>query len=817
MGRKQALDRERQAVYEQQAAQAILQSADLEPATDEELTSRVVENSEPLAQQPAPPAPEAASMPEAAPGEMAPTVAAAPLEPQLPVAPFVAPGFESLVGQYLPAEPEFAAPSREAVKLAKLPTPREAGASLEPVEEEPSASEESAPLADEPAWPLPRTLLAQLAELTEVLPDAAWATRAAELIAQLCRTADQPAQAQEILNQLSALSAANATSPKSTAALESQFMRTRYSLIRWIDVWQRALALEMQQPEVATHKTSSEPIEMCLSEIEQLTRKHERGTAWREFLQLEALKNLSSDGTSEEQRRAQARKVLDRMASSRLSPSQKKFVNEGPLSNLQANLRSWAAEPVAAKRLLTNLERYEASGRTSDAQLVANDLRGLNWSPSSAAEDASDAMATHYRNANLRIAVAAQLVNRMVPQPEPVTSAVRDTVVNVPVVGCATTWTDLSVRLVPDDSRIRLGLEAEGLVDSNTTASSGPVTLRNEGRSTFLVRKLMVLGPRGLVVWPAVAEADNNFNYLVSMETDFDGVPLVGPLVRSIARNQHEESRGQARWETEQKVAMRARHQLDAEVGPRLDKAADDIQKKQLATLKRLGLEMEPVALSTTEERVVARVRLANQEQLGAHTPRPRAPSDSWLSLQLHQSAMNNAIDGLDLNGRKFTLPELFAWVAEKLDQPKLAELDDIPDDVSVTFADKDAVRLKCEDGGIEVTFAFARMSRGRKTWRNFTVRSVYRPEAQGLEPRFVRDDTIHLDGSLRGKVEPGIRAIFSRVLSKNRDLRLLDEKTTSDPRMQDLRISQFVSEDGWLGLAYSPQRGAKVAHRPQP
>jgi hypothetical protein len=96
-------------------------------------------------------------------------------------------------------------------------------------------------------------------------------------------------------------------------------------------------------------------------------------------------------------------------------------------------------------------------------------------------------------------------------------------------------------------------------------------------------------------------------------------------------------------------------------------------------------------------------------------------------------------------------------------------------------------------------------------------VRSVYRPEAQGLEPRFVRDDTIHLDGSLRGKVEPGVRAIFSRVLSKNRDLRLLDEKTTSDPRMKDLRISQFVSEDGWLGLAYSPQRGGKVARRTQP
>ncbi len=733
--------------------------------------------------------------------------AGAVAEPPVPVfAPL--PEFAAQAAQPQDSEPR----QRQPIDVANLPNQPPAVPEMPAdIDERPASEAESneAPLS---AWPLPRVLLDQLDALADACPEGAWASEALEGVEQLCSPQTTPELAQQIAQKLETLCDQHAQAPRTSVAIESQYIRTRYALSRWVDVWKRAAALEALQPADLVHPVPADQLKVCLADVDLLTRKSGRGAGWREFLQLDALSGAAASPTDEQLRQQLARKVLDRLSSDRLSKSQRKFVTEGPFATLAEQLRSWAAEPVAARRLLEDLDRYEVSCLPSDAQLVANDLRGLIWSSPSAANQTGEALETHYRNANVRIAVAAQLVNRMVPQPKPIEAPVRDRLLNVPVYGRSTTWTDLSVRLVPDDRRIRLGLEAEGLVDSNTLAVSGPATFHNEGRSTFLVRKLLVLGPQGLAVWPAIAEADNSYNYLVSVETEFDGVPLVGSLVRNIACNQHEERRGEARMEVEQKVALRARRQLDAEVQPQLDKAAEKLQQKQLATIKRLGLELEPVALSTTEERIVARLRLANAQQLGAHTPRPRAPSDSWLSLQLHQTALNNTIEGLGLNGRKFTLPELFTWIAEKLDAPQMAKLDDIPDDVTVTFADRDAVRLRCEEGNVEVTLAFARLTRGNSSWRNFTVRTLYRPESQGLEPRFVRDDTIHL--SLR-KIEPGLRAIFSRVLSKNRDLRLLDAKTTSDPRMQDLQISQFVVEDGWIGLAYSPRRGAKVARQP--
>ncbi len=703
-------------------------------------------------------------------------------------------------------------PSSAADDGPDMEVPPEDPPAESPVEESPAVEAEPAP-----GWPVPRALISQLNRLTQDDSRAAWAGRAADLVRELCAVGGQRDDVLRIIKQLRELAEPDVAATPVESSLESQDARTRYALIRWLEVWEHAAALPETATSVLTSTESPEALRVCLADVDSLTHKGKSGAAWRKYLQLKTLDGLAREG-SEQERRAAARKVLDQLESYRLSRSQRKFVNEGPLAALQNELRVWAAAPVTPAQLLAHLEAYEYSGLTSDARKVADDFRGLSWSSPAEAEEMSQSLDTHYRNANLRIALAGPLVNRMVPQPPKMENEVQDTVVNVPVYGHSTTYTKLSVRLVPDPRRIRIGLEANGLVDSDTRSTSGPATFYNEGRSTFLVRKLFVIGPQGLSVWPAIAEAENSYSYLISLETDFDGVPLVGPLVRSVARNKHDEARGDARVEVEYKVATRARDQLDAEIRPLLTESAQRFEKEQLATLKRLGMEITPLALSTTEERIVARVRLAGMEQLGAHTPRPRAPADSWFSMQLHQSALNNVLEKLDLGGRKFTMPELFAWLAEKLGRPQLNQQTDLPDDVQITFAKDNGVRLRCEDGRVEVVFAIAELTQGRHHWRDFTVRTHYRPEARNLDPRFVRDTTIFLDGkSLRGKPQVLLRTIFSKVLSPSRELSLLSEKITSDSRIKDLQVTQFVVEDGWIGLAYSPHRpSGTMARKPK-
>ena len=711
----------------------------------------------------------------------------------------------------VPPTPEYALEVAPLVDVGDEASTSEPSDDGEPIADPDPKGPDYEPVMADSTWPPPRALLEQLEGVVHADSSATWASQAIDLIGELCRNVDQQGRTPtEILTELRSVLPRRLTAPDGNRSLEAQLIRTQYALGRWLDVWEPAALLDETKTADVVVPVPSDHVAQSLLEVEAILRQDSSGPAWRDYLCLDELHRFTHDpSATPEQRRTLARRVLDRLASPNLTQAQRKLVKDGPIAILQTDLRPWAAEPVGSTRLLAHLDKYEQSSLPSDARLVANDWRGLSWQSTNQADDISRNIATHYRNANIRLALSGELLNRWVPQPEAVESSVRDRIMNVPVRGRNTTFTEMSVRLVPDPRRIRVGLEANGLIASSTVATSGPARLYNRGQSTFLVRKLFVLGPEGLAVWPAVAEAENNYNYLVSVETGFDGVPLVGSLVRRIARSQHDELAGEARFAVEQKVAIRARDQFDEQIRPRLTEAAENIEKNQMATLRHLGLELAPVGLSTSEERIVARVRLASPEQLGAHTPRPRAPSDSWASLQIHESALNNGLQSLDLDGRTFTLDELFRWIAAKLNRPDLENQEGLPEGVRLTFADKDAVHLKCNKGRIDIWFSFAALKQGRKRWHDFTVHSYYVPQRQGLTPRFVRDKgTIFLEGkSLRGKPHIALRMIFSRVLSLNRDIDLIGESITTDPRVEDLEISQFVVEHGWIGLAYSPTR----------
>jgi len=211
------------------------------------------------------------------------------------------------------------------------------------------------------------------------------------------------------------------------------------------------------------------------------------------------------------------------------------------------------------------------------------------------------------------------------------------------------------------------------------------------------------------------------------------------------------------------------------------------------------------------------RLRLASENQLAANTPRPRAPSDSVASVQVHQSAINNLLESLDLAGREFNVPELYKWLGKKMGR-SIAAPADVPDGVIVRFAERDPIRVHCAEGQMELAIGVARLSHGKKRWREFTVKTVYQPELQSLEGKLVRTGGIFLEGeSVQGRAEFVLRSIFSKALSVDRPWRIVPEKVANDPRMSGLTLSQFALEDGWLGLAYTPRRtSSNVAQRPR-
>ncbi len=91
-----------------------------------------------------------------------------------------------------------------------------------------------------------------------------------------------------------------------------------------------------------------------------------------------------------------------------------------------------------------------------------------------------------------------------------------------------------------------------------------------------------------------------------------------------------------------------------------------------------------------------------------------------------------------------------------------------------------------------------AELTERRRHWKNFVVRTYYRPDDSSLETRFVRSGGIFLEGeSLKGKTQFALRSVFSKVLSPTRHWGLIEPQLAADPRVKDLEITQFTVEQG--------------------
>jgi hypothetical protein len=486
---------------------------------------------------------------------------------------------------------------------------------------------------------------------------------------------------------------------------------------------------------------------------------------------------------------------------------QRQVLQDHALQGLVGQLRTWTNETVDVRDVLANIEQYEGSGLPSDARLVTAAMRKLDLSAVASDRQLAQELDEHYRNANLRIALAADLFNRLVPEQPVASGVVNENILGAVVNGSSTTNTQLTVKLIPDPLRLHLWINARGTVESSTEATSGPATFDNDGRSNFLVHKAVIVDRQGLWLANAVAEA-NTDSQLTGVRTNYDGMLLFGAIARNIAISQHDAMRGAAEQQTDEKVAAQAIKSVDAEVKEHLTEAERAVRKNLYDPLAKLGVAPEPVTLETSAQRLTMRLRIAGQNQLGGHTARPQALSDSFASAQVHESALNNILDQLQLAGRTFTLPELFRHVAEQMSWTRAGAPADLSADVRVTFAANDPVRVRCQDGTVQLTLAVAELQERGHQWSNFLVTANYEPQIEDLHVRLVRQGPIELGGDgAKGQPELALRGIFSKLFPRERSFELIPAAIADNRNLSDLCISQCVVEDGWLALSLGPQR----------
>lgn len=684
--------------------------------------------------------------------------------------------------------------------------------------ESPDTGTQARQTADDPAaqpafwgaWPEPESLLERLDELSWDCSTGIWAREVSLQLRRLGQSvAERSDTAMLILDRLDYLAAQAdplAESLQRTVdPLVGKVRRAQHALTRRLEVWRRVMMAGGPESGPAP-KVDAQRLARALGRIRAMLGDFEEGKPWRAYLELDALQQLAEGAAYDDDAARQiARAVVKRMTRPGLTAPQRAFLAQAPMVELNDTLCDWLYGTADLAAVLRHVEHVERCASASEGRLLADDCRRLAASPVAEHRALADLLEFHYRNANVRVALSEDFLTRLMPEREPQCEYVNDEVMGRPVRGRSVTSANVGVKLIPDPHRLRLALQVEGLVSALTTSTAGPATFYNDSESIYRARKEIELTVQGLRLGPAEVEVSNQV-CLRDVETQFDVIPLIGPLAKHVARSQHEQSRSEMTREVEWKVATRAKAQIDTEAEARLGRLSQRLRGRVMAPLEALSLGPTMISAQTSAARMTMRMRLSSDDQLGGWTPRPQAPSDCLASFQIHESALNNMIEKLELDGGTFTVAEVRQRIARRFNRPELLKVSSPNDDVVIRFADTDAARIRCQDGSVVVTLAIASLRSGEHRWKHFQVRAFYRPQINGRTAALVRDGVIRLTGQrLTTGAQIALRGIFSNTFSKEGSWSLMPPMLRDKRKMADIGVSQCVIEDGWLGLAYGP------------
>jgi hypothetical protein len=459
---------------------------------------------------------------------------------------------------------------------------------------------------------------------------------------------------------------------------------------------------------------------------------------------------------------------------------------------------------VAVDQLLREVEQYESQPTAANGELLAIRLAQLSQSGSAGRQELSEALSDQYKNANARIALTDDLVNRFLPRGQAKVEPVSDRVLGTPVSGRAITETSASVTLLPDPNAWRLGLEITGNAQSQTVAFERTVRVRTNGSTNFAARQQLVIDSQGMHLGRVVADA-NSVSRFVNARSEYDAVPLLGGFIRGKAADGFAERRGRAQNQVSAKAEDRVQQEVTRATREAVDRATKEWESRVVMPLAMGGVSIEPVEMLTTDERVVARVRVAHGNGLTSLTPRPQAPSDSLASAQLHQSAFTNLVSGMKLAGEHFTAEDFAAHIRQFAPHLPVEELDADSREAEIEFAEGTPITFELVDGKMHVAMQVKELKvRGRAN-RDFTVHMYYTPKADGLVARFNYQAGPYLEGKMSNAQRMRLQTIFGKVFPNDGYVAVGGEYA-SDARLRGLMITQMVIDDGWLSIAIGPE-----------
>lgn len=581
--------------------------------------------------------------------------------------------------------------------------------------------------------------------------------------------------------------------------LTSELQRLRYDVTKRLAIWKSLHQLGPAEQATASPFALVAGTRISFDQFDD---------GWKNFLKLtEVEKSFSALNPNSKAQKKAARESLIRLYSPALDTSQTEYIHQMLNTADIQLLKDAASGPVDHHRLIKAIEKFEHKPSGLAAHYINDQFQNLLWSDDPRKQLAAEEIQTHYRNANIRLAVSDRMLNRLIPSTPSVHQPVNERVLGADVNGHSQIQNSLSVQLVPDPSRLHLQLKTDGRVDSDTVATKSGFELRNSGLAKFQGFKRFAIDRFGNFDGQRSVAHANAKQRLIGIRSKLDPFPVVNWVARRIARKKVAEQAPRANMVLEEKVEDSARQQLEEGVREKVSAMQAYLRTNLLSPLVAMDLDPEALETATTPHRLVMRYRLAGLDQMAANSPRPVDAESDYMGVQVHQSLLNNMIERIDISAGSYTPETLMTHLADVIGfNPSAAPTDD-KHEATFVFANYDPMRVDLQDGKVRIELNLKSLKVGKKgkTWRNITIASTYTPEVIGSQIHLVQHSPIEVKGRrFRLGDQIAVRAIFTVVLPKEYTFQTIPAQLQENLNGYSLAIEELKIADGWAGLTYN-------------
>lgn len=376
---------------------------------------------------------------------------------------------------------------------------------------------------------------------------------------------------------------------------------------------------------------------------------------------------------------------------------------------------------------------------------------------------------------------------------------------------------ELTVDLVPDDTRASFDIRLSGAATSKSVGYNGPVAVYTDGYTTVEGRKQIFLDGEGFGSEPAQARCDT--------KTVINAVAARLRLVQRIGWRQAGRHKSTAEHIASRRAEQRVRDQIDTRAAEMLAKLNKTFKERFVWPLTRKDHLPRAMRFRSSEDWLLITLLQAGTYQLGAPDDPPAAEPDLDIAIRVHESYVGNLSEGL-IGGETLTDVRLADLMEELTGEvPEQLQLKEENEPWSITFAGTRPIRVRFDDQQARIAVVGARFTRGDQPVNEpIEIAASYSITKTPQGAKFVRQGEVEINFLAAETLSVG-QVAFKKFMQTKFDAVFKPEVVGKGMELEGrweragrLHLQQLSCDDGWVAFGWTaPGPDARIARKPKP